>query len=99
MTSWFVLGFTSDDVIAAEQDSRLAREFVHAWKASGRPPDFEVLQSSGEGEHFLYWFVSTASAELLDRHNVGWRAFLVGVLPTPPLTATQALKEDDARRP
>ncbi len=92
MRIWFVLGFTPDDVIVAEQDSRLARECVLAWTAAGRPPDFQVLQTSGEGEHFLYWFVSPASAELLDRYNVGWRAFLVGVRATPPLTATQALK-------
>jgi hypothetical protein len=96
---WFVLGFTSDDVITAGQDSRLACECVKAWQAAGRPPEFEILQTPGEGGYFFSWFVSESSAELLDHHQVPWRRFLVGHCPAPPANARQALTEESMRQP
>ena len=99
-STWFVLGFTPDDVIACWQDSRLARECVRAWQDAGRPADFAVLQAPGEDEHMFTWYVNEAAALLLDSHKIDWRRFLVGVCTAPPPGARSALiEDDDARRP
>lgn len=91
--TWYVLGFTPDDVVMAWQDSRLARECVHAWQAEGRPDGFRVLQTAGEGDHLVYWFVCEDAAKILDGHGVDWRRFLVGTRPLAPPDARDVLTE------
>lgn len=88
---WFMLGFTSDDVVVASQDSRLALECGRLWEASGRPAGFRILQAAGEGEHLIHWFVDEATAEVLDRENVGWRRFLLGERAAVPPDARDVL--------
>lgn len=98
--SFFVLGFTAEDVITAEQDCRLASECVRAWRAAGRPQEFEILQGPGEGDHLLFWYVSEASALILDGQRIDWRRFLVAEnCPAPPPRATPALSENSQGRP
>jgi hypothetical protein len=88
---WFVLGFSYDDVVTCWQDSRLAQECVRAWQSAGCPPDFAVLQASGEGLHMTFWYVSEPAARVLDAQHVAWRSFLVGERPAPPEAARDAL--------
>jgi hypothetical protein len=89
--TWYVLGFTPDDVVATWQDSRLAHDFVRAWEADGRPAGFRVLQGGGEGIHLVHWYVDEAAVLLFDRHGVDWRRFLVGERAAPPAEARDAL--------
>jgi hypothetical protein len=84
MPAWIVIGFTSDDIIGGWQDSRLAQACVEAWRAEGQPPAFVIRQGAGQGEHFIYWYLTHAAAGVLDRHAVDWRRFLVGERPTLP---------------
>jgi hypothetical protein len=94
--TWFVLGFTPDDIIACWQDSRLAGECIRTWQAAGRPAGFTILQAPGEGEHLFVWFVNESAARLLDAQKVGWRRFLVGECAEPPHGARNVLTEDRA---
>jgi hemerythrin-like domain-containing protein len=89
---WFVLGFTSEEVVTAEQDSRLAAECVQAWQRAGGPPGFEVLRAPGDTQHIVRWFVGPVAARLLDEHRVGWRPFLVGQCQAPPEGAAPVLR-------
>ncbi len=91
MTTWFLLGFTGDDVAGAWQHWRLARQCGPALEAEGQSLSFGILESPGQGAHLLYWYVSAAAARLLDAHDVGWRQFLVGSCPGPPAGARPAL--------
>jgi hypothetical protein len=99
MTAWQILGFSADDVIAAEQDTRLAAACVRARRAEGSPADFEILQTAGEGNYFLFWYVNPRAAEILDRHQVMWRCFIVGNCGERPGNATEALSENARGRP
>jgi len=92
---WFVLGFTDEDLVGAWQDTRLAEECVKAWRIAGRPSDFRILQAAGEGDHLTVWFVSAASAQLLDAHGVPWRQFVVGEREAPPPGAIDALSDGE----
>lgn len=94
--TWLVLGFTCDDVVGAGQDRRLAEQCLRAWKASGSPPDFKILEApAGNGEYILYWFVNDIAARVLDRNASGWRDRIVGQRAALPPGASDAL----ARRP
>lgn len=93
-TRWFVLGFSAEDVIVAWQDARLASQFVRAWRAAGRPADFEVKQTSGDGHHLIHWWVSGPAARVLDAHGVDWRRFVIAEKNVaPPPRATNVLRE------
>jgi hypothetical protein len=84
-TTCFTLGFTSDDVVGGWQHWRLGMECGRAFEAEGLPASFGILEAPGEGRHILYWFVSRRAAQLLDRHDVPWRRFLVRTdLKAPP---------------
>ena len=87
MTRWFVLGFTSEDVVACWQDVRLAGECVRALNAAGRPSEFRVLQSSGDGDYLFTWFVNELAARVLDTHEVTWRSFIIGEAAASPAGA------------
>ena len=82
--TWYVLGFTSDDIVGSSQDERLGRACAEAWRLEGRPVAFELLQTAGTGDHFVYWYVSDSSALLLDRQHVDWRRFVVGTCDSAP---------------
>jgi hypothetical protein len=84
MAAWLVLGFTSDDIIGGWQDSRLAQACVEAWRAAGDPAGFVIRQGAGEGEHFIFWYLTHAAAAVLDQSGVDWRRFLVGERPVLP---------------
>jgi hypothetical protein len=96
---WFVLGFTAEDVTTAQQDSRLAQACVGAWRAAGEPPEFTILEAPGDGDHLLLWFVSGASAPILDEHEPGWRRFVIGTLGAPPPGARPFFFSEGTRRP
>ena len=91
-TGWFVLGFRYEEVIGAAQDARLAQACVLAWRAEAAAAEPQVLCSEGEGEHLSLWYVSQATALVLDRHGVPWRQFLLGECTAPPAGARQALR-------
>ena len=86
-SQWFVLGFTSDDVVGAGQDSRLAFECLKAWEAADRPAGFEIWQASGDGDYIVHWFVNQASACFLDAQGIAWRQFVTGGCAAPPARA------------
>ncbi len=88
---WHVLGFDSDDIIGGWQDTRLAQSCQLAWDAEGRPERLRIWQGPGEGEHFIYWYLDASAAALLDRQNVDWRRFLVGVRGELPREAAPVL--------
>jgi len=81
---WFVLGFTSDAVVCAGQDARLANECRRAWEAADRPSDFEIRQGPGAGRYLLHWFVNHVAATVLDDHGIEWRQFATGASAAPP---------------
>ena len=81
---WFVLGFTVDHVVASWQDVRLAGECVRALHAAGKPPEFRVLQGSGDGDYLFFWFVNESAALVLDEHQVSWRPFVIGEADAAP---------------
>ena len=91
MVQWFVLGFTADDIVGGWQDSRLASECIRALRAAGRPPEFRILQISGDGDHMLLWFVNEHAARVLDAHAVPWRPFLIGDAAESPAGARSPL--------
>jgi hypothetical protein len=90
MSAWLTLGFTVDEVVLGGQDSRLAHECIGAWQAAGSPTEFRVLESAGDGEHILVWFVNEAAAAVLDAHGVNWRSRIIGEAASPPADATDA---------
>jgi hypothetical protein len=83
---WFVLGFTYDAVVGAWQDSRLAAECARVLCDPS-----SLLQTPGEGEHLVYWFVEGSAARLLDEGEVLWRQFVVGLTAAPPAAAHAVL--------
>jgi hypothetical protein len=91
-SEWFVLGFRYDEIIEASQDARLAQACVTAWRSEGGASEPQVLWTPGEGEHIYHWYVSQATALLLDRHGISWRQFVVGACSRPPREARQALR-------
>src|SRR3954470_10191101 len=93
MTRWFVLGFTPDDVIGGAQDARLASECVRALRAAGRPPEFQIVQSSGDGEYLFTWFVNAIAARTLDTHAVSWRSFIICEAAAAPSGARSMLTD------
>jgi hypothetical protein len=74
----FILGFTDEDVVTAGQDGRLAMECGSAFEAEGLPAGFGIRQTAGEGRFVVQWYVQEEAAKVLDRHQVGWRRFVVG---------------------
>jgi hypothetical protein len=68
---------------------------LRAWQAAGRPAGCEVLETAGEGEHILLWFVNDVAARVLDERVAHWRARIIGERPTPPARGNDVLK----RRP
>ena len=90
-SAWLVLGFTPDDVVGAEQDSRLAFECSRAWEAEGAPPEFAILRAPGDGDHMVRWFLNEAAVCLLDGHEIGWRQFLIAERSAPPATAQSVI--------
>jgi hypothetical protein len=91
--NWYTLGFTGDDIVGAWQHWRLADEFRRAFLLEGKPPGIGVLESPGQGEHLLYWYVRADVATMLDRHVDGWRRFVVRTDLQAPDDAHPALKE------
>jgi hypothetical protein len=91
VTQWFVLGFTVDDVVARFQDARLACDCVRALDAAGKPPEFKILQSSGDGDYLFTWFVNEIAAGVLDTHHVPWRSFIIGEAAASPAGARNPL--------
>jgi hypothetical protein len=93
---WFVLGFTVDDVVGGWQDARLASECVRALRAAGRPAEFRILQTNGDGDHLFLWFVNDFAARVLDAHAVPWRPFLVGEAAESPAGGRSPLTDAGA---
>src|SRR5688572_26122473 len=87
-----LLGFTSDDIVTAEQDARLAQMCVTLCDASEPRSDLEVRQTLGEGDHIIWWYVSAPLASLLDSHDTVWRRFLISKRVCPPPNAKSALR-------
>jgi hypothetical protein len=81
---WWVVGFTADAVVGGFQHTRLAEACAQAWAAAGRPPAVRIVETPGEGEHILHWYLNEAATALLDEHEVGWRSLLLGEGPAPP---------------
>jgi hypothetical protein len=73
----FILGFTDEDVTTAGQVGRLAMECESAFEAEGLPPGFGICDSAGQGRFLMLWHVQEEAAEVLDRHQVAWRRFVV----------------------
>jgi hypothetical protein len=74
----FVLGFTDEDVTGGWQHWRLATEFGAAFEADHLPASYGVVEAPGEGRFLVQWYLRADAAAVLDRHNVGWRRFLIG---------------------
>ena len=91
MSGWFVIGFTPDDVVIAGQDSRLALACQQA--AQKEETVFEILQTPGDEKHLIVWYIADATAEILTRHSIAWRQFLIGEIDTPPANAFCVLGE------
>jgi hypothetical protein len=85
-TTWVVLGFSSDDIVMAWQDARLAT----ACAGAGAPAD-EIVQDAGDGDVFIRWYVGPRAAAALDRHGADWRRFAIGVVDAPPPGAGRVL--------
>lgn len=90
---WYQLGFTTDEVVDAFQDARLAEECVMAWRRAGRPP-FAVSAAPGDATHLIHWFVDEATARVLDTERVHWRSFLIGECAGPPPDALSPIRLD-----
>jgi hypothetical protein len=93
MNHWLVLGFTPDDVVVCWQDARLASACVHALNAAGRPSEFRIFQSSGDGDYLLTWYVNETAARVLDTHAVPWRSFIIGEAAASPAGARSPLAD------
>lgn len=96
MKRWFKLGFTTDDIVGSWQDARLAGACVRALRAAGRPPEFRILQSGGDGDYLVHWFVNEIAARVLDTHGVAWRSFLIGEAAGSPSGARSPLVDTAA---
>ena len=90
-TPWSVLGFTLEDVVGGGQDARLASECVRALHAAGRPPEFQIVQGSGDGDYLVTWFVNEIAARVLDTHAVAWRSFIICSAAAAPAGARSPL--------
>jgi hypothetical protein len=93
---WFVVGFTWDDVVGAGQDRRLAEECERAWRHAGCPREFALLETPGESEHILNWFVNETAARILDDRSVCWRSRVIGRTASPPDHATAVIRRAPA---
>jgi hypothetical protein len=82
----FILGFTDEDVTVGWQHWRLARECGGAFEAEGIP-SFGVLETAGEGRYLVQWYLCSEAADVLDRHGVDWRRFLIGEEAAAPPNA------------
>lgn len=91
---WFILGFSSEDVVMAWQDTRLAEASAKAWQAAGRPDDFDIRHAPGEGDYLTHWYVSPGAARVLDGQSVDWRRFVVGTISGPPDGAARAVETE-----
>ncbi len=91
-SDWFILGFSSEDVVMAWQDTRLAEASAKAWEAAGKPDDFDIRHGPGEGDHLTFWFVNPGAARVLDGQGVEWRRFVVGTRSAPPAGAARAIE-------
>ena len=96
--TWSVLAFTFDDVMGAGHDRRLADDCVKAWRAAGRPTDFDIRKAPGNRTHMIYWYVSEAASCVLDVHHAYWRRFQIGFAHSPPAEATSALEINESSR-
>lgn len=94
MSSWFVIGFTPDDVVIAGQDARLALVCQEAEKKEGTA--FAILQTPGDDKHLMRWYIDTDTAALLTKHGIEWRQFLIGETDAPPDNAFGVLGETPA---
>jgi hypothetical protein len=74
-----------------EQDVRLARECVRACATDS----LDIRQGPGEGEHFLFWYISEATATILDKQGVLWRRFMIGERDVDPKGAHPVLKHPE----
>ncbi len=95
-SDWLILGFSSDDVVMAWQDTRLAEACARAWKAAGKPDDFDVRHGPGDGDYLTHWFVSPAAAAVLDEQAVDWRRFVIGTRAAPPEGAARAIETSES---
>ena len=87
--TWHILGFTSDDIIGAWQDARLAEACAEAWRSVGEPPGFVAWGVPGEGEHLIHWYLASAVTDALDRRGVAWRQFRLGQRTSVPPGASK----------
>ncbi|HTM20803.1 MAG TPA: hypothetical protein VL172_09855 [Kofleriaceae bacterium] len=84
MGEWYRLGFSFDDVVGGWQDQRLAHLCDQAWQAAGRPTGVEILQTAGEGDFAICWYLRRRLVPLLNAHGVPWQRFFAGVCAAPP---------------
>lgn len=92
MPGWFKLGFTYEDVVGAWQDWRLAQEIARATDGATRVVEEGILESPGNGEHLVWWYVSSEAAALLDARQISWRRFLLASGVEPPKDAHPTIK-------
>jgi hypothetical protein len=71
---WRVIGFTSDEIVVAHQEARLAEQCVKAWRSAGSPSECRIVEAAGEGNYLLFWFVNEAAAAMLDAGGVPWQS-------------------------
>src|SRR5579859_4952275 len=94
----YVLGFTDEDVTGGWQHWRLATEFGSAFEDEGLPTSFGVVEGPGEGRFLIQWYLRRDAAEVLERHGVDWRRFLVGERDAAPggchVTITPSTREE-----
>jgi hypothetical protein len=95
---WYVLGFDSDDVVGAWQDQRLAMACSRAWRAAGLTEPGVILQTSGEGEYLVNWYIPGDFSRLLDRFRIPWRQFVIGAIIHPPENAEMIPLDVEERR-
>jgi hypothetical protein len=94
MMMWMVIGFTLDDVVSYGNDYRLAEACAQAWKAQGRPADFDVKLTQGESPYMLHWYISPTAARVLDAEGVIFRDKVIGSANAPPAGATNPIRLD-----
>ncbi len=77
MSRWHVIGFTSDEIVCAYQDARMADECVTAWHSAGSSSACRIVEAVGEGEHLIHWFVNDEAAAMLDARGVQWHERII----------------------
>ncbi len=91
---WFVVGFTFDDIVVSWRGSELGRALLDAWRTTGCPAGVEILQTSGESEYLIYWFLSQGAVRLLNDRDIEWRTFFLGECAQPPDGALNVFEEE-----